>query len=182
MSLVIAWNLVTRSRQGSAPPRRRQLKLPTLADILIHEVLSGGTAAQEWSTDVRPLEQLAILAFWRISEKGEDCLCGTIPGDDPPVDTYGAAATNNVQQTALEAGNSAATILSHYRALANRRRRQGIVRHRAAPLGFKNVAPAPGEGGANGPSRSWDNSPARLAWFVIRPLVGIPMHVEELHG
>jgi len=79
MSLVIAWNLVTRSRQGSAPPRRRQLKLPTLADILIHEVLSGGTAAQEWSTDVRPLEQLAILAFWPISEKGEDCLCGTIP-------------------------------------------------------------------------------------------------------
>ena len=42
-------------------------------------MLSGRTAAQEWPTNVRPLEQLAILAFWPISEKGEDCLCGTIP-------------------------------------------------------------------------------------------------------
>jgi integrase len=32
--------------------------------------------------------------------------------------TYRAAATKNVPQTALEAGNSAATIFSHYRALA----------------------------------------------------------------
>jgi len=33
--------------------------------------------------------------------------------------TFRAAATKNVPQTALEAGNSAATIFSHYRALAN---------------------------------------------------------------
>ena len=32
--------------------------------------------------------------------------------------TYRAAATKNVPQTALEAGNSVATIFSHYRALA----------------------------------------------------------------
>ena len=32
--------------------------------------------------------------------------------------TYRAATTKNVPQTALEAGNSAATIFSHYRALA----------------------------------------------------------------
>ena len=45
-------------------------------------------------------------------------MCGTIPADNPPVDTYGAAATSNVKQTALEAGNSTATIFSHDRALA----------------------------------------------------------------
>ena len=45
-------------------------------------------------------------------------MCGTIPGDNPPVDTYGAAAINNLKQTALEAGNSTATIFWHDRALA----------------------------------------------------------------
>jgi hypothetical protein len=48
-------------------------------------------------------------------------MCGTILHRHvtiPRTSRCSAAATKNVPQTALEAGNSAATIFSHYRALA----------------------------------------------------------------
>ena len=53
--------------------------LPTVADIRRGEILSGCTGVRDRPTCVKTLYTLVHVAFFRISEMVEDCMCGTIP-------------------------------------------------------------------------------------------------------
>jgi hypothetical protein len=51
--------------------------LPTVADIRSGEILSGCTGVRDRPTCVKTLYTLVHVAFFRISEMVEDCMCGT---------------------------------------------------------------------------------------------------------